>query len=90
MQQQLFGLTGGIPDLSEHLTVNYLGQSYTSDCRGRCFFGVWVPGPWLRICAAYFSPGAGTAQTSTGIVTEAVNTARGYVCLRGVFTARPG
>lgn len=90
MQQQLFGLTGGILHLNEHLTVNYLGQDYALDCRGHCSFGMWVPGPWLRICAAYVSPGAGTAQSSTRIVTEAVNTARGCVCLCRVFTARPG
>lgn len=81
MQQQLFGLTGGILDLNEHLNENHLGQDYASDCRGHSFPGEWVPGSCLRICAAYLSPGAGTAQSLAQIVTEAGNTAWHYVCL---------
>lgn len=81
MQQQLFSLTEGTLDLNEHLSVNYLGQEDASDCRGHRFPGVQAPGPWLRICAAYFSPGAGTAQSLTRTVTEAGNTARRCVCM---------
>lgn len=44
MQQQLFDLTGEIVDLNEYLNVNYLGQHYTSDCRGHCFSGVQALG----------------------------------------------
>lgn len=81
MKQQLFSLTGGILDLNEHLNVNCLGQGYASHRRGHCFSGVRAPGPWLRLCAAYFSPGAGTAQSLTGIVTEAGSAARRCVCV---------
>lgn len=34
---------------------------------GDTFSSTWAPGPWLRTCA-YFCPGAGAAQSVSGIV----------------------
>lgn len=41
-----------------------------SDCGGQRFSIIWAPGPWLRMWA-YWCPGAGTAQSWAGTVTEA-------------------
>lgn len=53
MKQQLFGLTREMLDLSEHFSVNCLGEDCTSDCRGLNFSGKWASGlhPWTeRVC----------------------------------------